>query len=132
MKFTALIFICLSLPSWAEEVMKPGSDFQYLALFYFTIFSHTKEMKKFRSGYLLKEILDRSTNKTMSTLSPNRSLWLYFAHDNSMADMLNSLGLFDVSIEKLFSISNYFHLLNFMCFSATRATIYIVPVLRIV
>lgn len=52
------------------------------------------EMKKLRSGYLLKEILDRSKNKTSSTLSPDRSLWMYFAHDNSIADMLNSLGLY--------------------------------------
>lgn len=89
-------FFC-SIPSWAEEVMKPGSDFEYLAFVYFTIFTHSTEMKKLRSGYLLKEILDHSTNKSMSTLSPDRSLWMYFAHDNTIADMLNSLGLFEVS-----------------------------------
>lgn len=92
LNYSILIF---SIPPWAEEVMKSGSDFEHLALIYFTIFTHNTEMKKLRSGYLLKEILDRSANKTQSKLSPDRSLWMYFAHDNSMVDMLNSLGLYN-------------------------------------
>lgn len=75
--------------------MKPDSAFEYLAKIYFTIFARTPETKKFRSGYLLKEILDRSTNKTQATLLPDRSLWMYFAHDNTLADMLSSLNLFN-------------------------------------
>lgn len=89
--------LVFSIPPWAQEVMKPGSEFEHLALIYFTIFARTTEMKKLRSGYLLKEILDRSINKTLSTLLPDRSLWMYFAHDNTLADMLNSLGLYEVS-----------------------------------
>lgn len=53
-------------------------------------------MKKLKSGYLLKEILDRFTNKTKGSLTPNRSLWMYFAHDITLTNMLNSLGLFEV------------------------------------
>lgn len=90
---TSLLFF--SIPQWAEELMKPGSAFENLALVYFTIFAHTTEMKKLRSGYLLKEILDRSTNKLMSTLQPDRSLWMYFAHDNAIVDLLRGLGLFN-------------------------------------
>ena len=90
--------LIFSIPQWAEEAIKPGSKLEYLASIYFTIFARTTEMKKLRSGYLLKEILDRSTNKSMSTLAPDRSLWMYFAHDNTLADMLNSLGLYEVSL----------------------------------
>lgn len=54
------------------------------------------EMKMIRSGYLLKEILDRFSSKIQRTLSPDRSLWMYFAHDTTIANMLNSLGLFEV------------------------------------
>lgn len=68
--------------------------FVYLSLFYFTIFTHSTDMKKLRSGYLLKEILDRSKKKATSELTPDRSLWMYFAHDNSIVDILNSLGLY--------------------------------------
>lgn len=59
-------------------------------------------MKQSRSGHLLKEILDRFTDKTMSTLTPDRSLWMYFGHDCTLADMLNSLGVFDVCFARVF------------------------------
>lgn len=76
--------------------MISGGDFEFLMKFYFQIFTHTAEMKKLKSGFLLKEILDRFTNKTQSLLTPDRSLWLYFAHDITITNMLNSLGLFKV------------------------------------
>lgn len=88
--------------------MQPDGDFQRLAFYWFRMFTATPEMKKLRSGYLLKEILDRFTNKTQTQLSPDRSLWMYFGHDNTVADMLNSLGVFNVSE---FSLS-YFDLNN--------------------
>lgn len=55
-------------------------------------------MKKLKMGFLLKEILDRFTSKIQSKLLPNRSLWMYFAHDSTIASMLNTLGLFKVHI----------------------------------
>lgn len=76
--------------------MHPNSDFEYLATFYFQIFTPTIEMKKLKSGFLLKEILNRFSNKIKQTLSPDRSLWLYFAHDNTIVNMLSSLGLYKV------------------------------------
>lgn len=79
----------------AVEALK-NEDFEYLAELYFAIFTQTTEMKKLRGGFLLKEILDRSQSKSQSTLKPDRSLWMYFAHDNTIVDMLNSLGLFKV------------------------------------
>lgn len=101
-----LFIFSFSLPPWAEEVMTRGGDlhngFEYLMHYYFQIFTKTPEMKKIKSGYLFKEILDRFTNKTLSTLSPDRNLWLYFAHDITMTNMLNSLGLFKVQISSLF------------------------------
>ncbi|XP_055307986.1 prostatic acid phosphatase-like [Sitodiplosis mosellana] len=82
------------LPKWAESVMVPGGDFEYLSMFYFQIFTSTTGTKRLKSGFLLKEILDRFTKKTQSKLSPDRVLFLYFAHDNTIANMLNSLGLY--------------------------------------
>lgn len=84
------------LPKWAEKNMVPGSDFEDLAFYWFRMFTARNEMKKLRSGYLLKQILDRFTNKTLSTLSPNRSLWMYFGHDITLGNMLNSLGVYNV------------------------------------
>lgn len=85
-----------SLPDWAKSVMKPGGDFEYLAICYFKIFSVTREMQKLKSGFLLNEILDRFTSKAESTLSPDRSLHMYFAHDITITNMLSTLGLYEV------------------------------------
>lgn len=85
-----------SLPEWAESVMVRGGDFERLALSWYEDISATPGLKKFTSGFLLKEILDRFTNKTQSTLSPDRSIWMYFADDFTIATMLNSLKLFEV------------------------------------
>lgn len=77
-------------------------DLEYLAMCWFKIFTSgkdhqsTNEMKKLKSGFLLKEILDRFTSKVQSTLNPNRSLWMYFAHDITLSNMLNTLGMFEV------------------------------------
>lgn len=73
--------------------MMPGGDFEDLALYWYRMFTATDEMKKLRSGYLLKDILDRFSNKT---LVGGRSLWMYFAHDITLSNMLNSLGVFNV------------------------------------
>lgn len=56
----------------------------------------TKELARLQSGFLLKEIFDRFAQKLNSTLQPDRSLWLYSAHDLTIMCMLNSLGLFEV------------------------------------
>lgn len=95
-----------SLPKWAEKVMVKGGDFEYLAISWMPIHTANNQMKKIKAGYLLKTIFDRFTNKTQSTLKPDRNLWLYFAHDITIVNVLNSLGLFEVHIF-INQISNY-------------------------
>lgn len=73
--------------------MDDNSKWNHLTLKAYGIFTVTDEMKRFASGFLLNEILDRFSSKLNSTLSPNRSLWLYFGHDTNIIDMLISLGL---------------------------------------
>lgn len=91
--FFVLFFAC-SLPEWAEKIMtSSNSDFENLMKFGSSMYTRTADLRRLRSGFLLKEILDRSTNKTQSILSPNRSVWMYFAHVSTLNDMLNSLGL---------------------------------------
>lgn len=99
--------------------MASNGDFEQFALKWFQIFTVTNEMKKMKSGYLLKEILDRFTSKAESTLEPDRSLWMYFAHDITIANMLNSLGLFEVFTFALKFDEN----LHFHSISATFPTI---------
>lgn len=88
----------LSLPTWVrDQVLDDDSDWNLLALKAYGIFMVNNEIQTFASGFLLKEIFDRFSRKLNSTLSPNRSLWLYFAHDTTIHDMLISLGLKVVS-----------------------------------
>lgn len=61
--------------------MGPGSDFERLAYAWLHLITGTPEMKMFTSGYLLKDILDRLTSKAQSTLKPDLSFHMYFAHD---------------------------------------------------
>lgn len=68
-------------------------------------------MKKLTSGFLLKTILNRFTNKKEMKLSPNRSIWMYFAHSNTIASMLNSLGVFDRVGEELIFYDSF----TFLC-----------------
>lgn len=77
--------------------MQSGGDFDQIDKFFFTSQTETTEMKRLRSGFLLKTILDQS-RKTLGfqPIQPSK-LWLYFAHDMTIVDMLRSLGLFTVS-----------------------------------
>lgn len=70
------------------------SDFKFISFYQLLLNTATTEMKRLKSGFLLKEIFDRFKNKSQSTLSPDRSLWMYFGHETTIANMLNSLGIF--------------------------------------
>lgn len=82
---------------------------EYLGGYWLKLITGTNELKKLYSGFLLKEILERFEKKSKSRLSPNRSIWLYSAHDVTIAGMLNILGVFEVisynSIFELLRIS---------------------------
>lgn len=62
----------------------------------FAVNAYTPQLARLKSGNLLKEMLDRFTNKTNSNLVPNRSLWVYSAHDTTVANILNTLGMFEL------------------------------------
>lgn len=85
-----------SLPEWTSKIFLPGGDLEWISNFAFEEATNTKELARLKSGFLLREILDRFNAKANSTLTPNRSIWLYSAHDLTIANMLNSLNLFEV------------------------------------
>lgn len=69
---------------------------EYLTAINFVAFTHTTEMKKAKAGFLIKEIFERFKNKTRSLLEPDRSLWIYSAHDNTIINVLNALNVYEV------------------------------------
>lgn len=71
---------------------------KYLAVLHLQAFTHSTELKKLSAGFLVKEMLDRFRNKSLALLKPDRSLWIYAAHDLTIVNILNALNLFDVII----------------------------------
>lgn len=57
---------------------------------------NTKLLARLTTGFLIREILERFTMKKDSTLSPDRSLWVYSAHDETIFRILMSLRLYEV------------------------------------
>lgn len=49
------------------------------------------ELVKIRSGFLLKEMLERFKTKLNGTLTPNRALWMYSAHSSTITTLLNGM-----------------------------------------
>lgn len=85
-----------SLPEWAANAIERGGAMEYIATFDFKTYTDTPQLARLKSGFLLKEILEHFSQKINLTLQPNRSLWIYSAHDITITNMLNALGLFKV------------------------------------
>jgi lysosomal acid phosphatase len=79
-----------SLPEWARgvypEKLLPLSDF------YFAMAAYNRPLARLKSGPLLRDILTRFEDKALGKLQQN--YWVYSAHDTTIANMLNTLGVF--------------------------------------
>lgn len=82
------------LPEWAKEVFYPGCDLEKLVYNYFKRITQTKELTRLKSGFLLREIMDRFLAKANSTLIPDYKLYIYSAHDFTIVNVLNVFGLY--------------------------------------
>lgn len=70
---------------------------QQMAEFSFKLETNTPQLARLKYGFLIKEIFEHFAKKVEGTLEPNRSLWLYSAHDFTVSGVLNSLGMFEVT-----------------------------------
>ncbi|ALC47769.1 Acph-1 [Drosophila busckii] len=84
-----------ALPVWAQKIYG-SADFTDVANFAFAINTYTRQMARLKVGPLLKDILQRMEKKTTKQLKPDRSVYIYSAHDTTVANLLNALKLFDV------------------------------------
>lgn len=93
-----------SLPEWTNRILIGGdlyNSFEETVLNFFKLDSSIPFLAKIKSGFLLKDILDRFTNKSRSILDPDRRLWVYSGHDTTIIRILNTLGVLEV-LRKLF------------------------------
>lgn len=76
--------------------MYPNNNvFKEIYDIFMSIFTYTPIMSKLQVGFLLREMLSRSLNKSQNTLKPNRSMWVYSAHDSNLASFLHALGMYN-------------------------------------
>lgn len=80
-----------------ENILQKNGDFEQIVKLFFETQTATEEMKRLKSGFLLKEILDQSRKIQGFQSTEPPKLRLYFAHDMTLVDMLKSLGLYTVS-----------------------------------
>lgn len=72
----------------------PGCELEEVCGLAFQLSTATPEMGRLKAGFLIREIFDRFNNKINGDLSPDRSVWIYSAHDSTIANVLNTLELF--------------------------------------
>lgn len=84
------------MPKWTETFFGPNTDFEYVTFLDFKTKTGTPELARFNAGFLIRDILDRCSEKIQQSLSPDRSMWIYSAHDTTIANILNAFGQFDV------------------------------------
>ncbi|XP_012152497.1 prostatic acid phosphatase isoform X2 [Megachile rotundata] len=82
-----------TLPEWTESVF-PGK-LKSLAAKSFTVSAYNKILQRLKSGLLLGEMIDHMEKKSKNALVPDRKVWMYSAHDETLANMLMTLNVFD-------------------------------------
>ncbi|XP_065337178.1 prostatic acid phosphatase [Cloeon dipterum] len=83
----------LKLPEWTKKVYP--DRMQELSRLSFTLNAYTTELQRLKGGPLIGEIVNHMKQKVDKTLTPDRKLFLYSAHDTTVANILMTLGLFD-------------------------------------
>ncbi|XP_055849783.1 prostatic acid phosphatase [Episyrphus balteatus] len=83
-----------TLPDWTKKIY-PSKDMTFISDFSFALFTYTRPMARLKTGPLIHEILKRFSDKASNKLKPNRSVWIYSAHDTTVANVLNTLKLFE-------------------------------------
>lgn len=83
----------MTLPEWTKTVFP--DKLKPLASKSFTIPAYNKILQRLKSGPLLKDMIDHMEKKANNALVPNRKLWVYSAHDETIANLLMTLNLFE-------------------------------------
>jgi len=82
-----------SLPNWTNTIfpdkLKEVSELSFL------LPSYNPILKKLSSGVLLNEIVNHMKLKQSNKMKPDIKLWIYSAHDTNVANLLNSLNVFN-------------------------------------
>ncbi|CAG5092783.1 Similar to acp2: Lysosomal acid phosphatase (Xenopus laevis) [Cotesia congregata] len=81
-----------TLPDWTKAVYP--DKLRPIAEFSFKVQAYNKILQRLKIGSLLGEMIDHMVAKSENKLSPNRKLWIYSGHDETVANLLMALDLF--------------------------------------
>lgn len=85
----------LPLPNWTQQVFPGDGTFKNLRDLSFTVDTLTEELKRLKGGPWLKEIIEHSDAITSNKNDEHVKLYLYSAHDTTVAPMLHTMGVFN-------------------------------------
>ncbi|KAJ1528663.1 hypothetical protein ONE63_007057 [Megalurothrips usitatus] len=81
-----------TLPEWTKTVYP--EPLKTLAQWSFALPAYTPELRRLKGGPLVKEWIDHFQKKRSSILDPDRKMFIYSAHDTTIANILSTLGVF--------------------------------------
>ncbi|KAJ8951017.1 hypothetical protein NQ318_006402 [Aromia moschata] len=84
------------LPLWTDTVW-PDAIVD-LAIREYYVSMGTTEMRRMAVGYLLEKLVDDARSKILGKENAGRKMYLYSAHENNIAELLISLGVFEPHI----------------------------------
>lgn len=84
----------LTLPEWTRPIYP--EPMRTVAAFSFSIAARTPAMKRLKGGPLLEDIVKHMVAKSKQKLK-KKKLWIYSAHDTTVANLLNTLDVFDIN-----------------------------------
>ncbi|XP_063242510.1 uncharacterized protein LOC134542291 [Bacillus rossius redtenbacheri] len=84
----------LKLPDWVTPYYPTPLRNLYL-LENYIVNAGTTELQRYAAGPMLKEIIENMQAKVNATLSPDRSLYIYSAHDDNVVNTLQALKVFN-------------------------------------
>lgn len=82
-----------TLPEWTKSVYP--DKMTELANLSFIVNTYNKVLGRLKSGSLIGEMVKHMTLKSKKMLHPDRQLHVYSAHDETIANFLNTLSLFE-------------------------------------
>lgn len=95
----------LTLPVWTERVFPHDGPLRQVSLAAYTLQTSHPQMARLKFGWLLRDIFGRFEAKSAGKLVPvRRSMWIYSGHDITLSGLLNTLGMYNVSVVQYLNV----------------------------
>jgi len=86
----------LTLPNWTKQIFPGDGKFKYLRDLSFTVDTLTDELKRLKGGPWVKEMIEHfDTIAHSNDASSEMKIYMYSAHDTTVAPILHTLGVFN-------------------------------------